>query len=423
MSQTNPAAPEPTEIAGRYLVVQKLGAGAFGTVYKAKDKTLGRMVAIKTIRLEGLAASHATLDDLQKRFLQEARAGAALKHPNIATVYDVGEAGGMSYLAMEFIDGVGLERIIAEGRMPVGRATGLAAQVADALGYAHQQGVIHRDIKPANVMVEAGERVKVTDFGIAKIAGAAEQLTQTGSLLGTPSYMSPEQARGEKVDGRSDLFSVGCVLYELLAGKQGVPGRLDHRPPLQDHPGGARASALHRSPDPGRGDPDRPEGHFEERRDTLPDGARALRRSPCTGAAGPRPDPPPGGHTHGTRGPPGCADGRQSPHGRGVDVFVSDGAASRSARRRSHGAGASHTDRTHSAPTSDPRTAAPTTHPRTGSPPAGARGTRTRPRDRGRDRGSGRDRGGNLDRGWTWGPLTRHPDRALAAGGAGGAAR
>jgi len=224
VSQTNPAAPEPSEIAGRYLVVQKLGAGAFGTVYKAKDKKLRQMVAIKTIRLEGLAASHATLADLQKRFQQEAEAGAALKHPNIATVYDIGEAGGMSYLAMEFIDGVGLERIIAEGRVPVGRAAGLAAQVADALGYAHQNGVIHRDIKPANVMVEAGERVKVTDFGIAKVAGAAEQLTQTGSLLGTPSYMSPEQARGEKVDGRSDLFSVGCVLYELFAGKKAFRG-------------------------------------------------------------------------------------------------------------------------------------------------------------------------------------------------------
>jgi serine/threonine-protein kinase len=224
VSQTRPAAPEPNEIAGRYQVVQKLGAGAFGTVYKARDKTLGRMVAIKTIRLEGLAATTATLQDLQKRFLQEARAGAALKHPNIATVYDVGEAEGMSYLAMEFIDGHGLDRIIADGKVPVGRAAGLAAQVADALGYAHQQGVIHRDIKPANVMVEAGERVKVTDFGIAKVAGAAEQLTQTGSLLGTPSYMSPEQARGEKVDGRSDLFSVGCVLYELLAGRKAFRG-------------------------------------------------------------------------------------------------------------------------------------------------------------------------------------------------------
>jgi serine/threonine protein kinase len=225
VSQTKPAAPEPSEIAGRYLVIQKLGAGAFGTVYKAKDKVLGRMLAIKTIRLEGLAASVASLDDLLKRFEREAKQTAQLKHPNIVTVYDFGEAEGMSFLAMEFIDGVGLERIVAEsGRLPLVRAAGLTAQVADALDYAHQHGVVHRDIKPANIMVEAGERVKVTDFGIARVTDSGENLTQTGGLLGTPSYMSPEQAKGKKVDGRSDLFSVGCVLYELLTGRKAFTG-------------------------------------------------------------------------------------------------------------------------------------------------------------------------------------------------------
>ena len=127
MSQHRAAAPEPTEIAGRYQVVQKLGAGAFGTVYKAKDKILGRMVAIKTIRLEGLAAAGASLDELMDRFKREAQVSAQLKHPNIVTIYDIGEADGVSYLAMEFIDGVGLDRVIASaGRLPIERAAALA---------------------------------------------------------------------------------------------------------------------------------------------------------------------------------------------------------------------------------------------------------------------------------------------------------
>ena len=227
MSSTKPATPEPTEIAGRYQVVQKLGAGAFGTVYKASDTRLrGRMVAIKTIRLEGLAASTSSLDDLLKRFKLEADIAANLKHPNIVTIYDVGEADGLTYLAMEFIDGVGLDRVIAgSGKMSVERAASIGAQVADALGYAHKNGVIHRDIKPANIMIEPGDHVKVTDFGIAKMTDqGGEHLTVTGSLLGTPSYMSPEQARGGKIDGRSDLFSVGCLLYEMVAGQKAFRG-------------------------------------------------------------------------------------------------------------------------------------------------------------------------------------------------------
>ncbi len=225
MSESKPAAPLPSEIAGRYQIIQKLGAGAFGTVFKAKDTTLGRMVAIKTIRLEGLAASVASLDELLVRFKREATVSAQLKHPNIVTIYDIGNTDGLSYIAMEFIDGVGLDRIIAEsGKVPVERAAGLTAQVADALDFAHTHGVVHRDIKPANIMVEAGERVKVADFGIARATESADNLTATGSLLGTPSYMSPEQAKGEKVLGPSDLFSVGCVLYELLAGRKAFRG-------------------------------------------------------------------------------------------------------------------------------------------------------------------------------------------------------
>ncbi len=224
MGQSKPNA-EPSEIAGRYQVVQRLGAGAFGTVYKAKDKILGRMVAIKTIRLEGLAAQGASLEELVDRFEREAQVSAQLRHPNIVTIYDIGEADGMSYLAMEFIDGVGLEKIIAStGRLPLERAASIAAQVADALDFAHKNSVVHRDIKPANIMIEPGDRVKVTDFGIAKVTNSVDHLTATGSLLGTPSYMSPEQARGSALDGRSDLFAVGAVFYEMLAGTKAFRG-------------------------------------------------------------------------------------------------------------------------------------------------------------------------------------------------------
>ncbi len=222
MSQT--AVPEPSEIAGRYQVVKKLGAGAFGTVFKAKDRLLGRMVAIKTIRLDTLVASGASAEEMLDRFKREAMVSAQLKHPNIVTIYDIGDADGSSYLAMEFIDGVGLEKIIAQGRVPLERAALIAAQVADALDFLHRNHVVHRDIKPANIMLEAGDRVKVTDFGIAKVTDSAEHLTMTGSLLGTPSYMSPEQARGTPLDGRSDLFAVGCVLYEMLAGAKAFRG-------------------------------------------------------------------------------------------------------------------------------------------------------------------------------------------------------
>jgi serine/threonine-protein kinase len=222
---SKPAAPEPTEIAGRYQVVKKLGAGAFGTVFKAKDKILGRMVAIKTIRLEGLAAAGSSLDELMDRFKREAMVSAQLKHPHIVTIYDIGDSDGMSYLAMEFIDGVGLDRVIASGgKLPVERAALLGSQVADALDFAHRGNVVHRDIKPANIMVEQGDRVKVTDFGIAKVTDSGDHLTVTGSLLGTPSYMSPEQARGAQLDGRSDLFSAGCVLYEMVAGRKAFRG-------------------------------------------------------------------------------------------------------------------------------------------------------------------------------------------------------
>jgi serine/threonine protein kinase len=225
VSSAKPATPDPTEIADRYVIEKKLGAGAFGTVYKARDKKLRRLVAIKTIRLEGLAASSVALEDLLKRFEQEAHVAARVQHPNIVALWDIGTWEGLSYISMEFVDGVGLEKVIpASGKMAVERAAAIGAQIAEALSVAHQAGVIHRDIKPANIMILPGDRVKVTDFGIAKVTDSAEHLTVTGSLLGTPSYMSPEQARGGNIDGRSDLFSVGCILYEMVAGQRAFRG-------------------------------------------------------------------------------------------------------------------------------------------------------------------------------------------------------
>ena len=148
-----------------------------------------------------------------------------MQHPNIVALCDIGTWEGLTYISMEFVDGVGLDRVIqGSGKMAIERAASIGAQIAEALDAAHKQGVIHRDIKPANIMILPGDRVKVTDFGIAKVTDSAEHLTVTGSLLGTPSYMSPEQARGGEIDGRSDLFSLGCILYEMLAGQRAFRG-------------------------------------------------------------------------------------------------------------------------------------------------------------------------------------------------------
>jgi len=200
---------------GRYVIESEIGRGAMGVVYKAMDSVLQRVVAVKTVNM-ALEREHA--DKYEARFYQEARAAGGLNHPNIVTVYDAGKAGDVVYMAMEYIQGVELRTLFTEGTpMGVAQALSIAAQVAEGLGYAHQAGVVHRDIKPANIMVVADGPVKITDFGIARMRASAD-LTQTGVMLGSPKYMSPEQVIGKRADHRSDIFSLGVILYEMLTG-------------------------------------------------------------------------------------------------------------------------------------------------------------------------------------------------------------
>jgi eukaryotic-like serine/threonine-protein kinase len=197
---------------GRYRVLRKLGAGGMADVYLAEDEELGRRVAIKILN-----DRHANDEQFVERFRREAKNAAGLSHPNIVAIYDRGEAEGTYYIAMEFLDGRSLkELLIARGPMPIDDAIAYTRQILNALRFAHKKGVVHRDIKPHNVMVDPDGRVKVTDFGIAR-AGAS-QMTEAGAIVGTAQYLSPEQARGAAVDQRSDLYSVGVVLYEMLTG-------------------------------------------------------------------------------------------------------------------------------------------------------------------------------------------------------------
>jgi eukaryotic-like serine/threonine-protein kinase len=197
---------------GRYQVVRKLGAGGMANVYLAEDQELGRRVAIKILN-----DRHANDEQFVERFRREAKNAAALSHPNIVSIYDRGEAEGTYYIAMEFLEGRSLKELIVQrGPAPITVAIEYARQILSALRFAHRHGIVHRDIKPHNVLVDAEGRVKVTDFGIAR-AGTSE-MTEAGSIVGTAQYLSPEQARGTEVDQRSDLYSLGIVLYELLTG-------------------------------------------------------------------------------------------------------------------------------------------------------------------------------------------------------------
>ncbi len=224
-----PAPPAPGDatlaslLGSRYRVAARLGKGAFGEVYRAHDAVLGREVAVKRIRLEAFVEP-SQLDEVKQRFLREAQIAARLRHPNIVTTHDIVEGAGTSFIVMELVEGETLQsRLQSRGRLSLDETTAILEQAARALDHAHASGIVHRDVKPGNIMIEPSGHVKVMDFGIAK-ADAGQNLTSTGLVMGTPNYMSPEQARGQRVDGRSDLFALGCVLYECLTGHKPFAG-------------------------------------------------------------------------------------------------------------------------------------------------------------------------------------------------------
>ena len=217
-----------------YAIVEKLGEGGMGVVYKARDTHLDRFVALKALPSEKTAD-----EERKRRFVQEAKAASALNHPNIVHIYDIFNAAGSDFIGMEFVSGRTLAHLIGHKGMRPGEALGYAVQIADALAKAHSAGIVHRDLKPSNIMVNDDGVVKILDFGLAKLAEPAgteegtgevtmetahKPITETGVIVGTVAYMSPEQAQGQPVDARSDIFSFGCVLYEMLSGRQAFQG-------------------------------------------------------------------------------------------------------------------------------------------------------------------------------------------------------
>lgn len=206
---------------GRYEILGELGKGAMGVVYRAMDPMLGRPVAIKTVNMSDDPAEVA---EYEARFYQEAKAAGGLNHPNIVTIHDIGKSKNIAYMAMELLEGPELRAVMKPGEpLAPARAVEIAAQVAEGLAYAHQHGVVHRDVKPANIMILPNEVAKITDFGIARMR-QAEVRTQTGVVLGSPRYMSPEQVAGKRAEPRSDIFSLGVILYEMLTGKPAFAG-------------------------------------------------------------------------------------------------------------------------------------------------------------------------------------------------------
>jgi serine/threonine-protein kinase len=220
--------PEPTMVLhrnsaatasslGRYRIIKELGRGSMGIVYLGKDPTIHRFVALKTMRLD--PGEEPGEKDVKDRFFREAESTGRLSHPNIVTIYDAGEEHELGYIAMEVVEGITLKDWCRkETLLPLARVSDIVVAVADALDYAHRQNVVHRDIKPTNIMVTKDNSIKVMDFGIARMTSSTK--TQTSSILGTPSYMSPEQLNGVTVDGRSDIFSLGVVFFELLTGRK-----------------------------------------------------------------------------------------------------------------------------------------------------------------------------------------------------------
>lgn len=207
---------------GRYEIVRELGKGAMGVVYEGIDPNIGRRVAIKTARRDVLEAS-GLVEEMMERFLREARAAGNLNHPNIITIYDSDEEDGLAYIAMEYLDGGDLrDTLDRRATLDIKEIAEIGAEICDALAAAHDDGVVHRDVKPANILTPSSGKLIVADFGIARVADS--NLTQEGAMIGTPHYMSPEQFMGHKIDGRTDLFSVAIILYELLTGEKPFGG-------------------------------------------------------------------------------------------------------------------------------------------------------------------------------------------------------
>jgi len=204
-----------------YKLLKKLGQGGMGEVFLAEDLELGRKAALKF-----LPQPYTTDPELKARFKREARAAAALNHSNIITIYEVGEFQSRAYIAMEYVAGESLKDLTAREELPVASIIDLALQICEGLSEAHHAGIVHRDLKPANILLDKKGRVKIADFGLARLEGAT-QLTGEGTVMGTPAYMSPEQVRGEPLDARSDIFSLGIVLYELIARRLPFQGQTE----------------------------------------------------------------------------------------------------------------------------------------------------------------------------------------------------
>src|SRR5215831_3506472 len=219
-SEEQTTLPPGTVLAGRYQIVDMLGVGGMGAVYKAFDRKLTRIVALKTI-LPEMAATPTTL----KRFKQEVLLAQSIVHKNVVRIFDIGEDNATKFITMDFIEGADLKSLIKDrGKLPATEAADIIRQVCQGLEAAHAAGVVHRDLKPQNIMIEKDGHIVVMDFGIAR-SGETRGATQTGAFLGTPEYMSPEQAQTENLDARSDIFSLGLIFYELLTGKLPFQGK------------------------------------------------------------------------------------------------------------------------------------------------------------------------------------------------------
>jgi serine/threonine protein kinase len=215
------------EKIGRYQVQAEIGRGAMGVVYRAQDPAIGRVIAIKTIRLSDFT-DDSERERLRDRLVREAQSAGILSHPNIVTIYDIAEENGMAFIFMELVNGPQLEQLLNSGFPDSQNVLNILRQTAAALDYAHKKGIVHRDIKPANIMIHEDGQAKITDFGVAKIM--SQQMTQSGGMMGTPNYMSPEQVQGHAVDGRADQFSLAVIAYEILTGEKPFVG--DYLPTL-----------------------------------------------------------------------------------------------------------------------------------------------------------------------------------------------